>query len=355
MALLIAASGTGGHLFPAIAVAEQLSEYDIHWLGVPDRLETTLVPKQYPLHTISVEGFQDGFGLKTLLILQRLVRAVRNVQKIIKEHNIQGVFTTGGYIAAPTIIAARLQGIPVILHESNAIPGKVTRFLAPFCTEVALGFEKASEYFPRSRTTWVSTPVRSTFLTPQVLDLPIPKDAPLIVVAGGSQGAVAVNQLVRESAKAWLETGAYIVNLTGDRDSDVGTFQHPHYIEMPFYKNMAGLLQRANLAVCRAGAGTLTELAITHTPAILIPYPYAAEDHQAVNAQVFVKADAAIMYRQADLTPELLQSQVLELLKSPDRLQQMAKNSATLAVTDSANRLAVLIRKEFKNPTLERD
>lgn len=343
--LLIAASGTGGHLFPAIALAQQLPDYKIEWLGVPDRLEQELVPAQYPLHTIPVEGFQQRFGLGTLRILRRLASSVHQVRQLLKTEKFDGVFTTGGYIAGPAIIAARWQGLPVILHESNAIPGKVTRFFSPLCSAVALGFESTSQYLPKARTVYVGTPVRSSFQTVQKLELPIPENAPLIVVVGGSQGAIALNQLVRQCASAWFDAGAWIVHLTGEKDPEASTLQHPQYIKMPFYDNMAGLLQRANLAISRAGAGTLTELAITHTPAILVPYPYAAEDHQAFNAASFADAGAALVFRQAELTPQLLESKVSHLLHSPQILQEMAQKAASLAVKDSAERLAALVRE----------
>jgi UDP-N-acetylglucosamine--N-acetylmuramyl-(pentapeptide) pyrophosphoryl-undecaprenol N-acetylglucosamine transferase len=345
MRLLIAASGTGGHLFPALAVAERLKEYEIEWLGVPDRLEQTLVPSDYPLHTIPVEGFQTRLGIKTLKILLRLVSSVVRVRQLIKDRQIDLIFTTGGYIAAPAIMAARWQGIPVILHESNFLPGKVTRWFSRWCSTVALGFEGSSQYLPGASTDWTSTPVRSQFLTPQPLDLPIPEHTPLIVVVGGSQGAVALNQMVRQSAIAWLQEGAYIVHLTGEKDPEAETLQHPQYIALPFYQNMAGLLQRADLAISRAGAGTLTELAIAKTPAILIPYPFAAEDHQAYNAKVFADAGAALTYRQSELTPQLLETQVLELLRSQQKRQQMSVKMADLALVDSAERLANLVRQ----------
>ena len=342
--LLIAASGTGGHLFPALAVAEQLPEYQIEWLGVPNRLEKTLVGDRYLLHTIPIEGFQQRFGLKSVKIIFRLISSVFQVQKLIRDRQIEAVFTTGGYIAAPAILAARLQKIPAVLHEANFIPGKVTRFLSRWCDTVALGFEGTTQYLPHIRTTYVSTPVRSQFLSSQSLDLSVPPEAPLIVVMGGSQGAVAVNKLVREAAPAWFEECAIVVHLTGEKDPDVASLKHPQYISMPFYDNMAGLLQRANLAISRAGAGALTELAVTKTPAILIPYPYAAEDHQAYNARVFADAGAAIVYRQAELTAKVLQERVLDLLQTPSQLQQMAEQAATLAMTDSAERLANLVR-----------
>jgi UDP-N-acetylglucosamine--N-acetylmuramyl-(pentapeptide) pyrophosphoryl-undecaprenol N-acetylglucosamine transferase len=343
--LLVAASGTGGHLFPAIATAQQLSDYQIEWLGVPNRVEKTLLPPEYPLHTIAVEGFQQRFGLGTLRIVGRLAASVLQVRRLLKSRNFDAVFTTGGYIAGPAIIAARLEGLPVILHESNAIPGKVTRWFSPFCSTVALGFAAAAQYLPKAKTVVVGTPVRSNFQTPQKLELPIPDNAPLIVVVGGSQGAVAVNQLVRQCAPAWFEAGAWIVHLTGEKDPDATTLQHPQYVQMPFYDNMAGLFQRANLAISRAGAGTLTELATTQTPAILIPYPYAAENHQAFNAKSFADAGAALVFRQAELTAQLLESKVLYLLANPQALQEMAKKAGALAVPDSAERLASLLRQ----------
>lgn len=341
--LLIAASGTGGHLFPAIALAQQLPDYDIEWLGTANRLETSLVPDDYPLNTISVEGFQQKFSLKTLKITSGLVRSVFQTRKLIKEHQIDAVFTTGGYIAAPAILAAKLQNKPAIIHESNYIPGKVTKFLSRWCDVVALGFAGTARYLPNTKTVHVSTPVRSQFLTPQPLDLKIPDEGLVIIVVGGSQGAVAVNKLVREAAPTWLNLGAYVIHLTGNNDPDAD-LKHSNYISLPFSDNMAGLLQRADLAISRAGAGTITELAFTGTPAVLIPYPYAAEDHQTYNAQEYQDAGAGIVYQQSELTAETLQNRITEWLRSPEELAQMSVKARTLAVTDSAERLAGLVR-----------
>ena len=345
--LLVAASGTGGHLFPALAVAEALSDYEIEWLGVPNRLESQLVPECYPLNTVEVEGFQQGLSFRTIKITLGLIAAVFQVRRLIKQKQIDVIFTTGGYIAAPAILAALLEKKPAILHESNFIPGKVTRFLSKYCSAIAIGFEGTSQYLPNVTTKYVSTPVRSQFLSPQSLDLAIPQDAVLIVVVGGSQGAVAVNNLVRQAAPKWLEQGAYIVHLTGTRDPDVNSLEHPHYIALPFYDNMAGLLQRADVAISRAGAGTLTELAITETPAILIPYPYAAEDHQTYNAKVFSDAGAAVVYQQSELTPEILESQVTEWLQQPDKLSQLATQAKSLAMIDSGEKVAKLISEQL--------
>lgn len=353
--LLIAASGTGGHLFPALATAQQLSDYRIEWLGVPDRLETQLVPAHYTLHTVRMGGVQSSFGLSTLKTLANFVKSLVQVRRLLKQGNFQGVFTTGGYIAAPAILAARSLGLPAILHESNALPGKVTRWLSPRCTLVALGFAEAASYLPKAKTVVVGTPVRSQFFTEaqteagqlHLIDLNIPAAAPLIVVVGGSQGAVAVNRWVRSAAPAWLAAGAWIVHITGSNDPEADSFSHPHYIHRPFYDQMAALFQRATLAVSRAGAGTLIELAITATPSILIPYPFAAEDHQTYNAAAFKKAGAAQMYQQADLSAEKLQAVGLELLRSPETLSQMANAALSLATQDSAAKMAQLIAEQL--------
>ena len=358
--LLVAASGTGGHLFPALATAALLSDCQIEWLGVPDRLETQLVPDCYPLHTIRAEGFQQKLSLKTAFgaaqKASRLLLSVFEVRRLLHQGRFQAVLTTGGYIAAPAVVAARSLGIPVVLHESNALPGKVTRWLSPWCTQVALGFEAAAAYLPGAKTVCVGTPVREQFQAvvatsetadseTSLLDLEIPPQVPVILVVGGSQGAVAVNRLVRQAAVAWFNAGAWIVHLTGENDPEAGQLTHAQYRALPFYDNMAGLLRRSTLAISRAGAGTLTELAMTATPAILIPYPYAAEDHQTYNARVFEAAGAALLLAQSDLTTEQLQRQVLDLLGSPLALQQMATAAQQLATPNSATDLAALVRQ----------
>ncbi|CCH65402.1 UDP-N-acetylglucosamine--N-acetylmuramyl-(pentapeptide) pyrophosphoryl-undecaprenol N-acetylglucosamine transferase [Richelia intracellularis HM01] len=346
--LLIAASGTGGHLFPAMALAQELPKYDIEWLGVSNRLETQLIPQHYKLNTIVVKGFQEKFGFDTFHVLGELIISVLQVYKLLQQGKFHGVFTTGGYIAAPALVAAKILGIPVILHESNALPGKVTRFLGPWCHTVALGFQVAAQYLPKAKTIYTSTPVRSQFLDKNSiddLDLNIPENVPLIVVFGGSQGAVGINKLVRQCVHAWFAVGAYVVHLTGNNDPEASSIHHSQYICMPFYENMAALLQRASLAVSRAGAGSLTELAICGTPAILIPYPFAAEDHQTYNAHVFTEMCAGLYYKQSELTSEVLQNKVLSLINSPKQLKQMGKKAQEIVLVDGIQKLAKLVKE----------
>ena len=165
--LLIAASGTGGHIFPALAVAESLPKsWEISWLGAPDRMENQLVPEKYRLVIIRAEGLHGG-GLRMLLQALRLLVSTWQVRKILLRDNINSVFTTGGYIAAPAILGALSCGLPVLLHESNACPGRVTRLLGRFCTRVALGLPIAANRLKGCKTVVTGTPVRALFFSPQ--------------------------------------------------------------------------------------------------------------------------------------------------------------------------------------------
>lgn len=344
--LLIAASGTGGHLFPALAVAQALPTWQIEWLGVPERLEQQLVPSAYPLHRVRLSGLPGGLNRRTVQVLAELWTATWQVRRLLQAGGFDLVFTTGGYIAAPAILAARSLGRPVILHESNALPGKVTRWLGRWCAVVALGFAEAQAHLLRHKTVVVGTPVRPDFLEITALKenvATIPRDAFVILITGGSQGAVSLNHLVRPCVPGWLGRGWWVVHQTGDQDPDYGSYRHPQYIERAFFPDMAAWMARAQVVVARAGAGTLSELALLGKPAILIPYPWAADNHQQYNADIFAKQGAAVVKGQSALTPTELDTLVTELASDTQRLTEMGKAMAALAVPDSAQRMAEVL------------
>ncbi|WP_186484363.1 undecaprenyldiphospho-muramoylpentapeptide beta-N-acetylglucosaminyltransferase [Synechococcus sp. A15-127] len=343
--LLIAASGTGGHLFPAIAVAEALPDsWQVRWLGVPDRLETQLVPESIPLTTVRAGGLQ-GRGLNKLIQLIRLIGAIGTVRRLIRRERIEVVFTTGGYIAAPAIVAARWCGVPAVLHEANAIPGRVTRLMGRFCRAVAVGLPVASDRIPGHRPLLTGMPVRTAFLESQPLPDWVPiSDGPLLVVIGGSQGAVGLNRMVRAVVPELLEQGCRIVHLTGRNDPEVGQLQHPNLVELPFSDEIPGLLQHADLAVSRAGAGSLSELAICRTPSILVPFPQAADRHQEANAACAARTGGAVIVHQHAPEATALRDTILRLLGTDtELLQEMRTGMEKLAVQDADQRLVDLL------------
>jgi UDP-N-acetylglucosamine--N-acetylmuramyl-(pentapeptide) pyrophosphoryl-undecaprenol N-acetylglucosamine transferase len=349
--LLIAASGTGGHVFPAIAVAEHLPNWQIEWLGVPDRMEVQLVQGKYRLHTIRMSGLQGSRWRAWFTSLSQLAAAVIEVRRLLQQQNFVGVLATGGYIAAPAILAARSLNLPVILHESNAIPGKVTRWLGRFCTVVALGMAEAADHLPGIRSQVVGTPVRSHFWQPSTCEaLEIPPQVPVITVIGGSQGARGLNRMVLQCASAWLEAGAWIVHLTGEIDAAAVAElapHHPHYLRFAFWQDMASLLQRTSFTVSRAGAATLAELAATQTPAILIPYPYAAEDHQYHNGIAFARSGGAVVLRESLAHSDPLRVLGLEWLQDPTALARRRTQLQSLAVQEAGQRMAQLLEAEL--------
>ena len=351
--LLIAASGTGGHLFPALAVAEALPEgWQVRWLGVPDRLETQLVPQQFKLVTVKAGGLQ-GSGLHKLMQLLRLLTAGFHVAQLIRRERIQVVFTTGGYIAAPAILAARFCGVPAVLHEANAIPGRVTRLLGRFCRAVAVGLPVTTGRIPGSRPLMTGMPVRADFLEPQPLPDWVPQgEGPLLVVIGGSQGAVGLNRMVRAAAPQLLQQGCRIVHLCGNQDPEQGQLQHSAYVERSFSDQMPALLQHADLAISRAGAGSLSELSVCRTPAVLVPFPQAADDHQSANAEAAIAVGAAVIVTQHAADESALEQTLISLLgprlsdadPAADPLVELAAGMDRLAVRDADQVLAHLMQ-----------
>jgi UDP-N-acetylglucosamine--N-acetylmuramyl-(pentapeptide) pyrophosphoryl-undecaprenol N-acetylglucosamine transferase len=352
--LLIAASGTGGHLFPALAVADAMpADWSVSWLGVPDRLERQLVPSRYPLHTVRAGGLQ-GRGLRKLLNLLQLLQAIRSVRRLIQRERIAAVFTSGGYIAAPAILAARWCGVPVVLHESNAVPGKVTRLLGRLCSQVAVGLPQAAARLPRCRPVVTGTPVRQTFLEHAPLPDWVPKGCgPLLLVMGGSQGAVGLNQMVRPLLPKLTAAGVRVVHLTGSNDPDAGQPLPAGVVELPFSDEIPGLLQHAALAISRSGAGALSELAVCGTPAVLVPYPAAADHHQDVNAAAAAELGAAVIVWQHGPAEPALERSLWRLLgprlrgaaAACDPLTGMSTAMGELAVRDADQRVAAMLRK----------
>tara|TARA_Y100001968_G_scaffold51762_1_gene42738 strand:+ start:51399 stop:52472 length:1074 start_codon:yes stop_codon:yes gene_type:complete len=350
--ILIAASGTGGHIFPALAVADSLpNTWKISWLGVPDRLETQLIPEHYQLTTVVVGGLQGNF-LNKFFQIYRFIVAIKSVIALFKERDIQIAFTTGGYIAAPVILAAKLYGIKVILHESNVFPGKVTRFMGRFCDLVAIGFPAADKFLPKCKTVCTGTPIRQLFRDLQPLPAWVPSGrGPLIVVIGGSQGSIGLNYMVRGVYKFLLAQGCRIVHLIGGNDLELTSISDKNLVVKQFTNDMPALLQHADLAISRAGAGIISELSICSTPAILVPFPFASDDHQTSNALYAAENGAAVIMHEGHdqeqtlikILSRLLKSRLSDNCNGEDLLSYMRKGMKTIATSDSHLKLREII------------
>ncbi len=352
--VLIAASGTGGHIFPALAVAEALSEsWEVSWLGVPDRLENQLLPTHFDLITIPVGGLQGNCWQKILTLI-KLLASVATVHSLLQRKKINAVFTTGGYIAAPAILGAYWNRLPVVLHESNAIPGRVSRLLGRFCQVVALGQPISAHSIPNCQTVITGTPLRSTFFKKHNLPTWVPNgNGPLLVVIGGSQGAIGLNRMIEPLLPALLQTGCRVVYLKGIHDQDHTIITHPNLVVKAFSNEIPALLQYADLAISRAGAGTLSELAASGTPSILVPFPQATDHHQEANAAYVAAFGAAVVVHQHAPEDHTLKETIWRLLipqlqdhrTGKDHLAEMSKNMKKLSPIKANQKLVKLIEE----------
>ena len=214
--LLVAASGTGGHIFPALAVSKEVEdEWNIHWLGIQQRLDANFIPPKYNLKTLNIKTPRKNIFLFYQYI--KILMSTFQIIRILKEKKINLVFATGGYISAPTIVASKLLRIPIIIHESNVIPGMVTKYFGFLCNYVLLGFKETNSYLKNCKTIFTGTPLREQFYKFNFLPEWVPKgNGPLLIVMGGSQGAKAINQILYESQEFLTKKQFRIVHIVGE-------------------------------------------------------------------------------------------------------------------------------------------
>ncbi|MDC3180174.1 UDP-N-acetylglucosamine--N-acetylmuramyl-(pentapeptide) pyrophosphoryl-undecaprenol N-acetylglucosamine transferase [bacterium] len=307
--LLVAASGTGGHIFPALAVSKEVEdEWNINWLGVHERLDANLIPKKYNLKTLNIKTPRKNIFLfyQYLKILMSTFQIIR----ILKEKKINLVFTTGGYISAPTIVAAKLLRIPVIIHESNLVPGMVTKYFGFLCNYVLLGFEKTNSYLKNCKTIFTGTPLREQFYKSNLLPEWVPKGkGPLLIVMGGSQGAKAINQILYESLEFLIRKQFRVVHILGECNQESFHIRDSkNYVQKKFTNEIAALIQNCDLVISRSGSGIINELIETEKPSILIPYPYSKNNHQEKNAIILAENGGSVLMNQNKMSREVFEA-----------------------------------------------
>jgi UDP-N-acetylglucosamine--N-acetylmuramyl-(pentapeptide) pyrophosphoryl-undecaprenol N-acetylglucosamine transferase len=348
--VLIMAGGTGGHVFPALAVAKVLRErgVEVVWLGVPGSMESRLVPANgFPIEWVRVGGIR-GKGLKTWLLAPlRILNAVTQAIGVLRRVRPRSVLGLGGYVSGPGGIAARLLRIPLLIHEQNAIAGMTNRWLARLATQVLEAFP--GSFNPRVHARAIGNPVRADIaaLAPPAARFAGRSGRSRLLVFGGSQGAQRLNAVVPQALALVAEDiRPEIRHQTGERGLEAA---RAAYAEarvdaevLPFIDDMAAAYAWADLAVCRAGAMTIAELQAAGVGAIFVPLPVATDDHQTKNAEVMVKSGAARLIQERDLTPAYLSDQVSELLGDRAQLLKMAQAARSSRITDAAERLADL-------------
>jgi UDP-N-acetylglucosamine--N-acetylmuramyl-(pentapeptide) pyrophosphoryl-undecaprenol N-acetylglucosamine transferase len=354
MRLLIAGGGTGGHLFPGVAIAEELRarapDAPVRFVGTRRGIEARVLPDLgWDIAFIEVSGLKTVGALGAIRGLFRLPRALWQARRVVKEWKPDAVVGVGGYASGPVVLMAKLRGIPTAICEQNSIPGLANKILGRVARAVFLSFEESRRFFKPKKVTMSGNPVRRDLVQRLLAETPAHEgDTVHVLVCGGSQGAVAVNELA-SAALATLakEAKLAIVHQTGEKDLAATEARYAAAGVSAecraFIKDMAGAYQRADLIIGRAGATTVAELAIAGKPAVFIPYPFAADNHQEINAREMADAGAALMYRQAELTADRLADALRPLLADADRraamgtaMKALAKPGAAAAVVDWA-------------------
>jgi UDP-N-acetylglucosamine--N-acetylmuramyl-(pentapeptide) pyrophosphoryl-undecaprenol N-acetylglucosamine transferase len=348
--VLIMAGGTGGHVFPALAVANVLRDRGIAvvWLGVPGSMESRLVPANgFPIEWVQVGGIR-GKGLKTWLLAPLAIcKAVAQAIGVLRRVRPRSVLGAGGYVSGPGGIAAWLLRVPLLIHEQNAIAGMTNRWLARLASQVLEAFP--GSFGPRVKARTIGNPVRADIaaMAPPQVRFEGRKGRSRLLIFGGSQGALRLNAVVPQAlARVAPEIRPLVRHQAGTRGLEAARAAYADArIEadvLPFIDDMAEALSWADLAVCRAGAMTVAELQAAGLGAIFVPLPVATDDHQTKNAEVMVTSGAARLIQERELTPERLGEVIGELIGDRTRLLKMAAAARASRVVDAAAKLADL-------------
>jgi UDP-N-acetylglucosamine--N-acetylmuramyl-(pentapeptide) pyrophosphoryl-undecaprenol N-acetylglucosamine transferase len=354
MRMLVAGGGTGGHLFPGLALAEEVRtrhpRNDVLFVGTARGLEARVVPKAgYPLELIDVGPLkrQGLFGL--IKGLFRLPRALFQSLRILGRFDPDVVVGVGGYSSGPVLIAAWLRGIPTAIQEQNALPGFTNKILGRFVNACFIAFDEARPAFPPKKVHLLGNPIRRVFLDNYLHTKPVEEQLSLFVT-GGSQGAHGLNVRVAEAIELLapvLGKNLRLFHQTGEKDQAELAGRYARLSSTgaelkaaAFIDDMAKAYAEADLLVCRAGATTIAELTTCKKPAILVPFPFAADDHQTVNARALVAAGAAILIQERELTGPGLAKEIRALGEDRERLKKMARQSGLLGRPEAAREIA---------------
>jgi UDP-N-acetylglucosamine--N-acetylmuramyl-(pentapeptide) pyrophosphoryl-undecaprenol N-acetylglucosamine transferase len=315
--------------------------------GTRKGLESSLVPKAgFPIEWIEIGGLQRVGFRQTLRTLAQLPGSVARSASILRAHAAAGVFSMGGYVAAPVMIAAWLRRIPVVVMEPNAMPGLVSRVLGRRAARALLSFEEARRYFPAGRTEITGLPVRRDFFA---LEPKPPRPPFTVLITGGSRGSRTLNRVARESWPLFRESrlaARFIVQTGAAEHEEMARAFAAAGVEgevVAFIDDMPAAYRRADLVVSRSGAGAVSELAAAGKPSILVPFPFATDDHQRHNAEAMERAGAARMILDAAITGRVLCETVCELLGDTARLEAMGRAARTLARPGAAERAAAVL------------
>ena len=345
----MAGGGTGGHVIPSLAVAAELRRmgHEAVFVGTRRGMEATIVPRAgYEIEWIEIGGLQRVGWQQTAKTLWQLPASVWKSWRVLKKKRAAAVFSMGGYVAAPVMLAAAMGRVPVVVMEPNALPGLVARKMGGRVKRALLAFEEAKRYFPAGVTEMTGLPVREEFFA---LPEREPGAALSVLVTGGSRGSKALNQAARESWKHFRQGGTavrFVLQCGADQYEALAREFNETRLDgavTAFIHDMPRAYGEADIVVSRSGAGAVSELAAAGKPSILVPFPFAADDHQRHNAEAMGRAGAALVFSESEWTGERLYGTVAELSAQRERLRVMGRAARQQAKPGAAKRAAEIL------------
>lgn len=354
--IIISGGGTGGHIFPAVSIAnaikEMLPDTDILFVGAEGRMEMHRVPAAgYPIKGLPVAGFDRKNLLKNIPVLIKLFKSQRMAKKIIKEFRPHAAVGVGGYASGPTLKVAGSMGIPTLLQEQNSYAGVTNKLLAKQAHKICVAYEGMERFFDKEKIILTGNPVRQGLRNPNITredairSLGLDPLKKTVLILGGSLGARTINHCIMENLAKIKESGIQFIWQTGKIYIDEARATVAQAGELPmlhvtdFISDMATAYCAADLVISRAGAGSISEFCLLEKPVILVPSPNVAEDHQTKNALALVNKEAALYVKDADAKAQLI-DQAIDTVNQPELLKKLSINIAKLAFTDSANVIA---------------
>jgi UDP-N-acetylglucosamine--N-acetylmuramyl-(pentapeptide) pyrophosphoryl-undecaprenol N-acetylglucosamine transferase len=344
MKLIVTGGGTGGHLFPGISLAQAMMHAypgcEVLFIGTERKVDKNALSNlDFETMTIKSHGIKGKGILGMIKALLHQPIALWEAVKVIRKFKPDLVFGVGGYITGPVILAARLLGVSTCIHEQNSIPGLANKLLGHIADRIFVSLPGSEKYFPAHKTILSGNPVRPEIIrAAEEQKTTADKEYSTLLVLGGSQGARRLNELMLEAAETCLSKLTPPPHIIHQARSDDEEVVRNKYAELglnarvqDFYKDMVEIYSQADLVVSRAGATTLAELTVFRKPVILVPFPYAADNHQEVNGQYLVEAGAGIMFKQSDLTGEKLGMEIKQVLENRELLEEMSRNSGNVA------------------------
>ncbi len=349
MRVVITAGGTGGHIYPALAIINKIKkshpDSEFLYIGTHNRMEKDIIPKHgIPFKSIEIYGFNRKNPFKNIKTVRYFLKSLKDIKKYIKEFKPDIVIGVGGYVTGPVIYMAHKLGYKTFIHEQNSVPGKANRFLSKYADTIGVSFKSSTKYFPSYKTVFTGNPCSEEAVSSKEVDkqkLGLEKQKKCVLFVMGSLGSSKMNDFLIKTMTLFKNKPYQIIFVTGKNyEEELKKHTFPNNVKaVPYIDNMTGFMKNVDMMVSRAGASTLSEIIALQVPSILIPSPYVPENHQYKNAMDLVNKKAALLLEESELKGDILVRKIDELLLDSNKIHEMKKALAGLHIQNSATKI----------------